>query len=233
MVLLAPFQKEKLEYFFNFFDSNGDSFIEHDDLHGFMKRIVDYTQWSTNSPAYNEMFGVHEAFFEILMEKTEHNRVDLDDWLKLWSKLIHGSMGMQNFPVWLRLLPKSLFRIIDRDEDGIIREDELADFYTKFVKLESQEAKVVAKTAHDTMTDFGRYPLDLAGYEQIFANFLLGKTPYGPGRFIFGCFEHSPHHTKFKLIRGTDDDEEEIKINVEKKGRRGSTEAVRLRLKKV
>lgn len=38
-------------------------------------------------------------------------------------------------------------------EDGIIREDELADFYTKFVKLESQEAKVVAKTAHDTMTD--------------------------------------------------------------------------------
>lgn len=80
---------------------------------------------------------------------------------------------------------------------------------------------------------YGRYPLDLAGYEQIFANFLLGKTPYGPGRFIFGCFEHSPHHTKFKLIRGTDDDEEEIKINVEKKGRRGSTEAVRLRLKKV
>lgn len=41
--------------------------------------------------------------------------MDLDDWLKLWSKLIHGSMGMQNFPVWLRLLPKSLFRIIDRD----------------------------------------------------------------------------------------------------------------------
>lgn len=29
----------------------------------------------------------------------------------------------------------------------------MADFYTKFVKLESQEAKVVAKTAHDTMTD--------------------------------------------------------------------------------
>lgn len=79
---------------------------------------------------------------------------------------------------------------------------------------------------------FGRYPLDLAGYEQIFANFLLGKTPYGPGRFIFGCFEHSPHHTKFKLIRGNDDDEE-IKVKVENKGRRGSTEAVRLRLKKV
>ena len=80
---------------------------------------------------------------------------------------------------------------------------------------------------------YGRYPLNLPGYEQIFANFLLGKTPYGPGRFIFGCFEHSSHQKTFRLIRGTEDDEEEIKVKVEKKGRRGSTEAVRLRLKKV
>ena len=40
------------------------------------------------------------------------------------------------------------------------------------------------------------------GYNQIFANFLLGKTPYGPGRFIFGCFEHMVERTGFILIQG-------------------------------
>ncbi|XP_061190659.1 sarcoplasmic calcium-binding proteins I, III, and IV-like [Saccostrea echinata] len=232
MALLSPFQKEKLEYFFNFFDSNGDKFIEFDDLDGFMKRIVDYTGWKTNSPAYHEIYGVHEAFFEILMEKTAHKKVTLDDWYKLWAKLIHGSMGMQNFPVWLRLLPRSLFRIKDRDQDGLIKEEDLTDFYSNFVQLEDAEANVVAKKAYELMTDFGRYPLNLASYEQIFANFLLGKTPHGPGRFIFGCFEHSTHRTKFQLIKAANDDEVEIpveKINT----RRGSTDIVRLRLKKV
>lgn len=38
-------------------------------------------------------------------------------------------------------------------EDGIIREDELVDFYIKFVKLESQEVKVVVKIVYDIMID--------------------------------------------------------------------------------
>ncbi|XP_062571019.1 sarcoplasmic calcium-binding proteins I, III, and IV-like [Saccostrea cucullata] len=233
MALLSPFQKEKLEYFFNFFDANGDKYIEFADLDGFMKKIVDYTGWKTNSPAYHEIYGVHEAFFEILMEKTAHKKVTLDDWYKLWAKLIHGSMGMQNFPVWLRLLPRSLFRIKDRDQDGLIKEEELTDFYSNFVQLEDSEAKKVAKKAYELMTDFGRYPLNLASYEQIFANFLLGKTPHGPGRFIFGCFEHSTNRTKFQLIQAANDDDED-EIPVEKpKTRRGSTDIVRLRLKKV
>lgn len=56
---------------------------------------------------------------------------------------------------------------------------------------------------------------------------------YGLGRFIFGCFEYSFYYIKFKFIWGIDDDEEEIKINVEKKGCCGLMEVVRLRLKKV
>lgn len=82
---------------------------------------------------------------------------------------------------------------------------------------------------------FGRYPLNLASYEQIFANFLLGKTPYGPGRFIFGCFEHSLHRSKFRLIKAAVEESEEAteEIKAANRVRRGSTDAVRLRLKKV
>jgi hypothetical protein len=82
---------------------------------------------------------------------------------------------------------------------------------------------------------FGRYPLNLASYEQIFANFLLGKTPYGPGRFVFGCFEHSLNKSKFQLIKGpvTQDDEPTEEMKAATRSRRGSADAVRLRLKKV
>jgi hypothetical protein len=52
----------------------------------------------------------------------------------------------------------------------------------------------------------GRYPLTLDSYNQIFANFLIGKTPYGPGRFIFGCFEHTAQRTEFQLIHGPGED---------------------------
>ena len=52
----------------------------------------------------------------------------------------------------------------------------------------------------------GKYPLTLDSYNQIFANFLIGKTPYGPGRFIFGCFEHMAQRTEFQLIHGPGED---------------------------
>lgn len=71
----------------------------------------------------------------------------------------------------------------------------------------------------------GHYPLNLDGYEQIFANFLLGRTPYGPGRHIFGCFEHDLAKASFSLIQPAppdDDTESKIKILKEKRPKRAS-----------
>ena len=71
----------------------------------------------------------------------------------------------------------------------------------------------------------GRYPLDADGYEQIFSNFLLGGTPHGPGRHIFGCFEHSVSKTPFRLIQPApepDDSSMDVKILMEKRPKRMS-----------
>ncbi|KAK3095094.1 hypothetical protein FSP39_010222 [Pinctada imbricata] len=233
-VMLAPFQKEKLKYYFQFFDTDGNELIEYKDLSGFLQKILDYTKWPNDSKEAREMTEVHDAFFEILMEKASHDEgcgkdertVSLDDWYDLWSNLIVGSMGMGNFPVWLRLLPKSLFMIMDRDEDGVINEKELCDFYVNIVHLDPKEALSVSKKAFQDMTDHGRYPLNVSSYEQIFANFLLGRTPYGPGRYIFGCFEDSVEAKEFKLIQGppTDDTDAAPKI-----ARRGSTDQIKVR----
>ncbi|XP_025106609.1 uncharacterized protein LOC112571657 [Pomacea canaliculata] len=233
-ITLTPFQQEKLEYFFKFFEPNADNELVEDSLAKFVKRILEYTGWDTKSHSAQECYEVFETFFEILFDRTakedaSNHKVTVSDWWAFWSHLLPGCMGMYNFPIWLRLLPKTLFKIIDRDEDGLITEQELYQFYKDMVQLEAEEARENSHLAFSQMTDDGRYPLNLSGYDQIFANFLIGRTPYGPGRHIFGCFEHSVDNGPFHLIMPAPEDEEEsestIKIHKEKRPKRGSLPA--------
>ncbi|XP_052228548.1 sarcoplasmic calcium-binding proteins I, III, and IV-like isoform X1 [Dreissena polymorpha] len=207
---LSPFQQEKLQYYFNFFvvsDSDGNGQLELSDLDGFMKKVLDFTGWDVDSQCARECHEVHECFFHTLMEKAEKgsDRINLAKWFRMWDGLIPGCMSMRNFPVWLRLLPKSLFRIIDKKGDEKIDAKELADFYVKFVGIPEGNVTSLVNYAMEQMTDHGKYPLTLDSYNQMFANFLIGRTPYGPGRFIFGCFEHMVQRTEFQLIQGPSD----------------------------
>ncbi|XP_067653506.1 sarcoplasmic calcium-binding proteins I, III, and IV-like isoform X2 [Haliotis asinina] len=203
-MFLSQFQIEKLEYYFNFFDADGNGKLELRDLEFIKKRILDFTGWTENSQQALKSAEVHEAFFEVLFKRVEGDsaepkqEVTLTEWMNMWEKLLPCTMGMQNFPVWMRLLPETLFRMIDRNGDNEIDEDELAHFYEKMCDVEPDEAKTQAKKAIDQMTDNGNYPLDATSYEQIFANFLIGRTPFGPGRFIFACFSHKD--PQFQLI---------------------------------
>ncbi|OWF37901.1 sarcoplasmic calcium-binding proteins I, III, and IV-like [Mizuhopecten yessoensis] len=200
---LSPFQREKLEYYFKFFDVDGDGYLMQKDLPLLFKKIIDYTGWEKNSTAATELYEVHETFFEVLHEKTDikSDLIGLDAWMLLWEHMIPGCMSMHNFPIWLRLLPRSLFRVMDTKDDGVLDAQEIREFYESFVKIPEAEAGELASRAFNEMTDYGRYPLTLDGYEQIFANFLLGRTKYGPGRYIFGCFEHSAEENS-RLISG-------------------------------
>ena len=40
--------------------------------------------------------------------------MNLAMWYRMWEQLIPGCADMGNFPIWLRMLPKCLFRIIDK-----------------------------------------------------------------------------------------------------------------------
>ena len=43
--------------------------------------------------------------------------VNLDQWLNMWGKLCHGSAGLSDFPVWVQLLPKIYFSVVDQDSE--------------------------------------------------------------------------------------------------------------------
>lgn len=207
-VVLSTFQREKLKSFFNFLEPDAEGKLEAHSLDRIVKRILEFTTWQEGSAKAHHVREVCEAFFEILFEKsagddgTQPGQATLDNWYHIWEALLPGCKGMSNFPVWLRLMPKILFEMIDRNGDNLITADELEFFYRAFMKMDNANLEQKAVDAVKEMTDDGQYPLNLNGYEQIFANFLLGKTPHGPGKYVFGLFTFDSYH--FELIRSAD-----------------------------
>ena len=53
----------------------------------------------------------------------------------------------------------------------------------------------------------GDYKLTRENYDFVFANFLLGKDIYGPGKYIFGAFDNREIDEIFP-VKYNDDDEE-------------------------
>jgi len=45
----------------------------------------------------------------------------------------------------------------------------------------------------------GDYQLTRENYNFCFANFLLGRTIYGPGKYIFGVFDNREMDEQFKI----------------------------------
>jgi len=50
------------------------------------------------------------------------------------------------------------------------------------------------------MSANGDYELDYKSYKLLFSNFLLGRTIYGPGKYIFGCFDNRDMNEKYKIV---------------------------------
>ena len=38
--------------------------------------------------------------------------ISLKSWLNMWARLCRGSAGMDDFPIWVQLLPRVLFNVI-------------------------------------------------------------------------------------------------------------------------
>ena len=54
------------------------------------------------------------------------------------------------------------------------------------------------------MTANGDYKLNKENYDFCFANFLLGKGIYGPGKYVFGVFDNRELDEKFPIIYNED-----------------------------
>ncbi|GFO28474.1 sarcoplasmic calcium-binding proteins ii, v, vi, and vii [Plakobranchus ocellatus] len=213
-VELSPFQEEKLLYYFKFLEPDGNNVLNATSRSRLMEKIFGFTGWAPQDRRAIQCLEVHDAFFEILFKKAEekggeHGTASLADWYAIWSHMLPGVKGMSGFPIWLQLMPKVLFEMIDRDYDDKICKEELAYFYHKLIASDKSPETLEKWTteAFNQMTDNGKYRLDFDSFEQIFANFLIGRTPHGPGKYIFGCFNHESSIPFTLIERPADSDQ--------------------------
>ncbi|KAL1122964.1 hypothetical protein AAG570_003288 [Ranatra chinensis] len=197
---LTEVQTAKLTHFFtHLFDSDRDSIITLQDFESFTERVRHFTDWTINSGEYLVLQQVQQGFVHAFLapNKSEHTSdamvVDLykqflsvEEWLKHWSRLLAGVKSLQEMPIWLQYLPKILFQAINKSGSGRISRDELSAFYSSVMGFTAQRVGQILDEAYKAMTASGDCTLTYAVYRLCFANFLLGRFPNGPGRYVFG-----------------------------------------------
>merc|ERR1712029_575344 len=118
-------------------------------------------------------------------------RMSLKQWMNMWGRLCLGSAGISDFPIWVQLLPELFFEVADRDSDGVISKEELKSFYKHISGI--SDPTTLERTTNEgyrALTANGDYKLNKQNYLFAFANFLLAKGIYGPGKYLFGTFDN-------------------------------------------
>merc|ERR1712227_498713 len=229
---LSPFQVEKFTYMFNvFFDKHGgDGIIQKEDINELLEMFRSYCGYEKTNPRYLRMVDVMGAFYDCMVEhvtqekmrnadaegfdtweealkphKVDTTDVNKDQWLNMWGKLCRGSAGISGFPDWVKILGTMFFDIIDRDGDGVLNYDEVKRFYSKLIGFADKDLEKFTTEAYRAMTANGSYTLDCEQYMFCFANFLLAKGIYGPGKWIFGVFDNSDMDTTYKVVYNDED----------------------------
>ena len=227
---LSSFQVEKFTFMFNkFFDVDNNGVIEAEDVEGFTEKLRAYNGCKKDSKLYLELTDVNAAFYECIRDQLkaeflaedvaeeevkisweEANKqysdanmpkaMNLQQWLNMWGRLCLGSSGISDFPIWVQLLPGLFFRIIDKDEDGILGFNEIKNFYEGMIGIKDiVQLEKISKEGYRAMTANGEYKMNKEHYLFVFANFLLAKDIYGPGKYIFGAFDSRDIDEKFSI----------------------------------
>jgi len=217
---LSQFQVVKFSYMFDaFFDIEKNGLLEEDDLDAFIAKILNYLSVEKDSMRYHRLMDVKNSFWDCIKDQlireykaddgnpedamiswdeafkrasnVETSNMTLTQWLNMWGRMCYRSAGISDFPIWVQLLPSVFFDVMDKDGDGEVNISDMHKFYSEFVGVDKAKVEKVTTAGHAQMTANGDYKLNREHYFFCFANFLLGRDIYGPGKYIFGVFDNS------------------------------------------
>jgi hypothetical protein len=158
-----------------FFDANEDNYLQKFDIDALLERMRVYCNLEKNDERYIKMTDVLYAFYECLTDQVRNEKsangdgfqswsealkprkisvdnITLNQWLNMWGRLCHGAAGISGFPYWVQLLAHTFFYTIDRDDDGILSDQEIKNFYKEFIGVSANELDKVSKEGMRAMT---------------------------------------------------------------------------------
>ncbi|KAH0951054.1 hypothetical protein HN011_011068 [Eciton burchellii] len=191
---LAPIQRDKFSHFFTYLlDHDSDGFINRKDFSLLSERLRRFADWSWNGPEYLRLLEIENGFAGLILQDkkgpTESDKkINLDDWLSWWAQIVAPPDGASynDMPFWIKVMPRVFFLAINSSGSGMISKKELAAFYGSVVGLDTDRINKCLDIAYDSMTSNGDHPLGWMQYQLVFANFLFGRGPFGPGEHFLG-----------------------------------------------
>ncbi|KAF7406208.1 hypothetical protein HZH68_005577 [Vespula germanica] len=191
---LAPIQRDKLSHFFILLDHDKDGFVTRKDFGILSERLRRFADWSWNGPEYLRLLEIEKGFASLIFPEKKNEleeqtkKIDLDDWLSWWTKIIAPINGTNynELPFWIKMIPRIFFLSINSTGNGKISKDEISNFYSSVVGLDSDRIGKCLDIAYNSMTSNGDHPLGWPQYQLVFANFLFGRGPFGPGEHFLG-----------------------------------------------
>jgi len=188
----------------------------HDVMYAFYGCLCDQVRQekycSSIAPGFDNWEDARSAY------DTSVDNITLNQWLNMWGRLCRGTAGISGFPIWVSLLGTTFFEVIDRDEDGLLEFEEIMNYYKGLVGVKTEDLYTISKEGYRVLTARGRgishlenenegYALNKENYLFCFANFLLGRDIYGPGKYIFGVFDNREMNEPYKIIYNEEDGE--------------------------
>lgn len=216
--------------FFNMSDKNGK--LEKADIDALLEKIRLFCQYEKSDEQYLQIADVMLAFYECLMDQVRveksasaqsqgfdnweealrpHevnvDKITRNQWLNMWGKLCRKAAGISGFPNWVQLLAHVFFTTIDRDGDGVLSLEEIRNYYQHFAGVDSLDVDKIANEGYRVLTANNEYKLNQENYLFCFANFLLGRSIHGPGKYIFGVFDNTDMDQPFVIKYNSEEDE--------------------------
>ncbi|XP_017893647.1 uncharacterized protein LOC108633133 [Ceratina calcarata] len=193
---LSAVQRDKFSHFFTILDHDKDGFIDRKDFRMFSERLRRFADWSWNGPEYLRLMEAEQGLADLILHGNKcdkgRERISLEEWMRWWACIVAppGGATYNDIPFWLKILPETLFLAINNSANGIISRKELGSFYGSVVGIDSKKISECLDIAYNSLTSNGDHPLGWRQYRFVFANFLFGRGPYGPGEH-FLCMTDS------------------------------------------
>ncbi|XP_024870985.1 uncharacterized protein LOC112454041 [Temnothorax curvispinosus] len=191
---LALIQRDKFTHFFtHLLDHDRDGYISRKDFTLFSERLRRFADWSWNGPEYLRLLEIENGFAGLILQNKKgpvepDKKINLEDWLSWWAQIVAPPDGASynDMPFWIKVMPRVFFLAINSSGNGMISKKELAAFYGSVVGLDTDRINKCLDIAYSSMTSNGDHPLGWAQYQLVFANFLFGRGPFGPGEHFLG-----------------------------------------------
>jgi len=186
--MATAFQKEKLTYFFDIMDLNGNGSIQMDDFSEMAEEVREMMNFEEGSKEHKRVTDKATRFFHALVkdiDPKDKQEITKEEWLAFFDLEV---MPEEMLVEYKEIVFNFMFDFFDQNRDGYISRKEYEDFY----KIFGIDTKFLDE-AFPKLDSSNSYKLHRYDVMDAVEDFFISDNKDQAGNWIFGNWESKPH----------------------------------------